>query len=85
MVAAATGYHRRERKQFWWQHFDRVEASLESWSDQRNVFVVESAEVVLRLGTGEAAGADADPGAETTRHYDRRFRLPYGFHLVPAL
>ncbi|MDQ1052878.1 putative RecB family nuclease [Arthrobacter sp. SORGH_AS 212] len=45
MVAAATGYHRRERKQFWWQHFDRVEASLESWSDQRNVFVVESAEV----------------------------------------
>ena len=29
MVAAATGYHRRERKQFWWQHFDRVEAP--SW------------------------------------------------------
>lgn len=46
MVAAATGYHRRERKQFWWQHFDRVEAPLESWSDQRNVFVVSSAEVV---------------------------------------
>ncbi|WP_426765999.1 TM0106 family RecB-like putative nuclease [Pseudarthrobacter sp. 1G09] len=45
MVAAATGYHRRERKQFWWQHFDRMEAPLESWSDQRNVFVVESAEV----------------------------------------
>ncbi|TLM80711.1 TM0106 family RecB-like putative nuclease [Pseudarthrobacter sp. NamE2] len=46
MVAAALGYHRRERKQFWWQHFDRVEAPLENWSDQRNVFVVESAEVV---------------------------------------
>ncbi|MFP5313026.1 MAG: TM0106 family RecB-like putative nuclease, partial [Actinomycetes bacterium] len=45
MVAAATGYHRRERKQFWWQHFDRVEAPLESWSEQRNVFLVESAEV----------------------------------------
>jgi uncharacterized protein len=45
MVAAATGYHRRERKQFWWQHFDRVEAPLENWADQRNVFVVESAEV----------------------------------------
>jgi hypothetical protein len=28
MVAAATGYHRRERKQFWWQHFDRVEAPI---------------------------------------------------------
>ncbi|MGN7150021.1 TM0106 family RecB-like putative nuclease [Arthrobacter sp. SAFR-179] len=46
MVAAATGYHRRERKQFWWQHFDRIEAPLENWSDQRNVFVVSSAEVV---------------------------------------
>ncbi|MFE8887658.1 TM0106 family RecB-like putative nuclease [Pseudarthrobacter enclensis] len=45
MVAAATGYHRRERKQFWWQHFDRVEAPVENWSAQRNVFVVESAEV----------------------------------------
>ncbi|MDT0195492.1 TM0106 family RecB-like putative nuclease [Arthrobacter sp. AB6] len=46
MVAAATGYHRRERKQFWWQHFDRGEAPLETWADQRNVFVVSSAEVV---------------------------------------
>ncbi|MDQ0827042.1 putative RecB family nuclease [Arthrobacter sp. B2I5] len=46
MVVAATGYHRRERKQFWWQHFDRVEAPLDNWSDQRNVFVVSSAEVV---------------------------------------
>lgn len=45
MVAAATGYHRRERKQFWWQHFDRVEAPVENWSDQRNVFLVSSAEV----------------------------------------
>ncbi|PNI07710.1 nuclease [Arthrobacter sp. AFG7.2] len=45
MVAAATGYHRRERKQFWWQHFDRVEAPLENWQDQRNVFLVSSAEV----------------------------------------
>ncbi len=45
MVAAATGYHRRERKQFWWQHFDRVEAPAENWADQRNVFLVSSAEV----------------------------------------
>ncbi|MFJ5976274.1 TM0106 family RecB-like putative nuclease [Pseudarthrobacter oxydans] len=45
MVAAATGYHRRERKQFWWQHFDRVEAPVENWADQRNVFLVSSAEV----------------------------------------
>lgn len=46
MVAAATGYHRRERKQFWWEHFDRLESEVDSWSDQRNVFVVENASVV---------------------------------------
>lgn len=46
MVAAATGYHRRERKQFWWEHFDRLESEVDHWSDQRNVFVVEDASVV---------------------------------------
>jgi predicted RecB family nuclease len=46
MVAAATGYHRRERKQFWWEHFDRLESEVDSWSDQRNVFMVEDTSVV---------------------------------------
>ncbi|BAS07601.1 hypothetical protein AHiyo4_10230 [Arthrobacter sp. Hiyo4] len=46
MVAAATGYHRRERKQFWWEHFDRTESEIDHWSEDRNVFVVESAEVL---------------------------------------
>lgn len=46
MVAAATGYHRREAKQFWWEHFDRLESEVDSWSDQRNVFVVDDASVV---------------------------------------
>jgi uncharacterized protein len=46
MVAAATGYHRRERKQFWWEHFDRLESEVDRWRDQSNVFIVEAAEVV---------------------------------------
>ena len=33
MVAAATGYHRREDKQFWWGHFDRLESPVEDWED----------------------------------------------------
>ncbi len=41
MVAAATGYHRREGKQFWWQHFDRLEAPVDAWAGPRNVFVVD--------------------------------------------
>lgn len=86
MVAAATGYHRRERKQFWWQHFDRVEAPLENWSDQRNVFVVQSAEVssdwalakprermrtrVLRLRGTMTEGSDFRPDSSWCRLYD---------------
>ena len=46
MVAAATGYHRRERKQFWWEHFDRLAAPMEDWSDTRGVFTVDSVQVL---------------------------------------
>ncbi|WP_418908405.1 TM0106 family RecB-like putative nuclease [Glutamicibacter endophyticus] len=46
MVAAATGYHRRERKQYWWEHFDRLSAPLDDWSEQRGVFTVSSAQVL---------------------------------------
>ncbi|MFJ5862582.1 TM0106 family RecB-like putative nuclease [Pseudarthrobacter sp. NPDC092439] len=86
MVAAATGYHRRERKQFWWQHFDRVEAPLESWSEQRNVFVVSSAEVeqdwalakprermrsrVVRLRGTMTEGSDFRAGSTWCRLFD---------------
>jgi uncharacterized protein len=86
MVAAATGYHRRERKQFWWQHFDRVEAPIENWSDQRNVFVVSSVEVtsewalakprermrtrVLRLRGTMTEGSDFKAGSKWCRLYD---------------
>ncbi|WP_163165533.1 TM0106 family RecB-like putative nuclease [Arthrobacter sp. Alg241-R88] len=86
MVAAATGYHRRERKQFWWQHFDRVEAPIENWSDQRNVFVVSSAEVtsdwalakprermrtrILRLHGTMTEGSDFRADSSWCRLYD---------------
>ncbi|VXC47189.1 conserved hypothetical protein [Arthrobacter sp. 9AX] len=86
MVAAATGYHRRERKQFWWQHFDRVEAPIENWSDQRNVFVVSSAEVtsdwalakprermrtrILRLEGTMTEGSDFRADSTWCRLYD---------------
>ncbi|EMQ97903.1 TM0106 family RecB-like putative nuclease [Paeniglutamicibacter gangotriensis] len=46
MVAAATGYHRREAKQFWWEHFDRLDEPIDVWADTRNVFIVDDAEVL---------------------------------------
>ncbi|CAH0273132.1 ATP-dependent RecD-like DNA helicase [Arthrobacter sp. Bi83] len=65
MVAAATGYHRRERKQFWWEHFDRLESEVDRWSDQRNVFVVEDASVV----------SDWAPPSSRARTESRTLRL----------
>lgn len=41
MVSSATGYHRRERKQFWWSHFDRLTAPVSDWESQRDVVVFE--------------------------------------------
>ncbi|MDQ0635237.1 putative RecB family nuclease [Arthrobacter pascens] len=86
MVAAATGYHRRERKQFWWEHFDRTESELDNWSDHRNVFVVDTAEILtdwtlarpkvrmrtrtLRLSGTMSEGSDFRPGSTWCRLYD---------------
>ncbi|MBM7051622.1 AAA domain-containing protein [Rothia sp. ZJ1223] len=41
MVASATGYHRRERKQFWWDHFDRLAAPVEDWAETRNTLIFD--------------------------------------------
>ncbi|RUP01610.1 MAG: TM0106 family RecB-like putative nuclease [Mycobacterium sp.] len=46
LIAAARGYHQREDKPFWWSHFDRLNYPLDEWSDNTDVFVVESASVV---------------------------------------
>ena len=46
MVAAAASYHRREDKQFWWGHFDRLEKGPENWVEERNMLRVEDVEVV---------------------------------------
>lgn len=86
LVAAATGYHRRERKQFWWEHFDRLESEVDRWRDQRNVFVVEAAEVVsdwappparartesrtLRLTGIMSEGSEFKPGSTWFRMFE---------------
>ncbi len=46
LVAAAVGYHRREDKQFWWSHFDRLAAPAEEWEGSRDVFGFATLEVV---------------------------------------
>ena len=46
MLATSLDYYRREGKQFWWAHFDRLAHPVDDWAESRDVFVVESAEVV---------------------------------------
>lgn len=85
MVAAATGYHRREDKQFWWGHFDRLESPTEDWAETRGVFLVDSAEVledwtrpprarterrVLELTGTASDGTDLRPGIGWFRMYE---------------
>ena len=61
MVASATGYHRRERKQFWWAHYDRLEGPVEDWEDDRDVFVVHRAEVLADWAQDPAKRRNAAP------------------------
>lgn len=46
LAAAALDFHRRERKTFWWEHFNRLIAPIEDWQDTRDVVLFDSAEVV---------------------------------------
>ncbi|MGL5443915.1 MAG: TM0106 family RecB-like putative nuclease [[Mycobacterium] stephanolepidis] len=46
MVSAARGYHTRERKPFWWSHFDRLNNPVDEWADTAGVFIVEGAELI---------------------------------------
>ncbi|WP_226436075.1 TM0106 family RecB-like putative nuclease [Rhodococcus yananensis] len=45
VLAAAVGYHRRERKPFWWAHFDRLSQPSDEWADTRDTLVATSVTV----------------------------------------
>ena len=46
MLAASLGYHRRERKSFWWSYFERLVADVDEWPEPRDCFVVDEVELV---------------------------------------
>jgi predicted RecB family nuclease len=84
MVEAAVGYHRRERKAFWWAHFDRCENGPDTHHQDRNVFLVEEAQVLedwwkdgaklperrVKLTGTVSAGSDLREGSTWFRMYD---------------
>ncbi len=59
MLATSLDYYRRERKQYWWEHFERLGHLVDDWSDARDVFVVESAEIVQHWAVPEGRGTNA--------------------------
>ncbi|HWS58276.1 MAG TPA: TM0106 family RecB-like putative nuclease, partial [Actinotalea sp.] len=46
LLAASLGYFWRERKPYWWAHFDRLVSDPAEWLDQRNTFHVEESALV---------------------------------------
>jgi uncharacterized protein len=84
MLAAAVSYHRRERKAFWWAHFDRCENGPDTHQRDRNVFLVEDAEVLedwwtdgaklperrVRLTGTVTPGSDLREGSTWFRMYE---------------
>ena len=59
LAAAAIEYHRREDKSFWWEHFNREIAPVEEWAEQRDVFVVDAAEVVTEWDRPQGKRSDS--------------------------
>lgn len=53
LAAAAIEYHRREDKSYWWEHFSRHTLELDEWEDTRDVFRVDSVQVVEDWRTPE--------------------------------
>ncbi|MFJ5955312.1 TM0106 family RecB-like putative nuclease [Paenarthrobacter sp. NPDC092416] len=85
IVAAGVGYHRREDKQHWWGHFDRLEKPTSQWDDSRDLFIVDHAELlqdwakptprsnparIVKLLGRSGDGAGLDPGKKYFRMYE---------------
>lgn len=85
MLESALGYYKREDKPFWWAHFDRLRHEPDEWAGDKDVLVVQHAEVVedwgrtggqrasrrrLRL-TGQAnASSTLEVGSKASLIYD---------------
>ncbi|MDI2037221.1 TM0106 family RecB-like putative nuclease [Paenarthrobacter nitroguajacolicus] len=85
IVAAGVGYHRREDKQHWWGHFDRLEKPTSQWDEARDLFIVDHAELLqdwakptprsnpvrmVKLLGRSGDGAGLDPAKTYFRMYD---------------
>jgi uncharacterized protein len=96
LLAAAVRYHARERKAYWWAHFDRLERPLASLESVRDAFLVHRADVLadwepegrghartLRLVGHATPGSDFREGSTWFREFEPP--LPAGLAATDAL
>ena len=38
VASAAIGFHKREAKSFWWEHFNRLSSDISDWPETRDIF-----------------------------------------------
>lgn len=41
VASAAIGFHKREAKSFWWEHFSRLSADISDWPETRDIFFLD--------------------------------------------
>lgn len=83
MVAATLGYHRRENKPMWWEHFHRLVAPVDDWRADRSVFVPDQ---VVDPVTGGTPTWKPLQGRQRSLRRDLRLvgTLPEGTDLKPG-
>jgi predicted RecB family nuclease len=86
LAASAIDYHRREAKKSWQEHFNRLEADIDDFADEKDVFVVDRGSIdsdwappvkparswsrILRLMLRPAPGSRLSVGAKPRGLYD---------------
>ncbi|MBE7325687.1 TM0106 family RecB-like putative nuclease [Nocardioides sp. Y6] len=59
MLANALDYHRREDKQYWWEHLERLSHPLDEWVGHRDVFCIEAVEVLQEWAVPEGRATNS--------------------------
>ena len=76
LASAAVDYYRRERKSFWWAHFDRLTQPIDDWGETRDVLAISDARMV-------ADWHRETPRQSLRRHLRLRGELGAGSSLGP--
>ena len=84
MLATSIDYYRRERKQYWWDHFARLQHPVEEWAHTRDVFVVEAAALEQDWAVPEGRATNARRVLRLTGDWSAGSRPGSSVHVIYA-